>query len=88
MKWTIASFRIETDDENALTVSFFQLSAMVSVHDSWCKTLLEVDNFDHRYKPCLTHAIELVKIALNKPTKSNFAKRRTKAMKPRLKVKK
>lgn len=60
----------------------------VLVYNNEAIRLLHVDNSDGSYKPCVTHATELLKLALQKTNTSNFAKRRAKAMKPKLKVRK
>lgn len=45
-----------------------------------------IDNRDGRYKACMTHATEIVSLLQRKKPKSEFAKQRTKAQKPALKV--
>jgi hypothetical protein len=43
-----------------------------------------VPNEDGRYKPCMTHAAELIRQAASKPTRNNCEKqRRKKAAKPK-----
>lgn len=42
------------------------------------------DNRDGSYKPCATHAKDLVRRAEEKPPATEFAKQREKPMKPRL----
>lgn len=86
MKCTSSRFRFEGDGGKILIVSFFHESLLVVVHDLYCNSLLEIDNGKRQYKPCVTHATEILKLALSKPNASNFAKRRTKKMKPKLKV--
>lgn len=48
--------------------------------------LLFVNRSKRDYKPCATHAMELVKLAIGKPAGSEFDKQRRKRMKPALKV--
>lgn len=87
MRCSLATFRFESTGI-AYMVSFCLGHLTVCVHDSYSQSLLEIDNRDRRYKPCITHAWEVLRLALNQQNTSNFAKRRTKAMKPNLKVRK
>ena len=47
----------------------------------------QVENNSGRYKPCVTHCKELIRLATKKPPVDDFAKRRQKAARPKLKVK-
>lgn len=45
-----------------------------------------VENINGRYKPCMTHARELIDLRLQKPPKSAFASERRKKTKPVLRI--
>lgn len=45
-----------------------------------------IDNRDGHYKACITHADEIVSLLQRKKPKTEFAKQRTKAQKPELKL--
>lgn len=45
-----------------------------------------IDNRNGRYKPCATHAAEIVRTLTHKPPKTNFSRQRLTAVKPELKL--
>jgi len=49
----------------------------------------EIANHDKRYRPCVTHCQDVIRLALKKPPKSNHAAQRLKAVrdqKPLLRI--
>lgn len=48
--------------------------------------VVDYDNVNAKWKPCATHAEELVRLAFGGEPQTNFAKRRAKSAKPSLKV--
>lgn len=88
MKLSYVVFQFVKYHHPAYRVIFDPESSEVTVYDSDAIWLLTVDNKSGEYKPCVTHATEILKLALRKPATSNFAKRRSKVMKPQLKVRK
>lgn len=45
-----------------------------------------VDNHNGRYKPCMTHAKEILALITHKPSKTEFERQRRRALRPGLKI--
>lgn len=72
MKLTSAVFCF-SDKQRQITVSFTGESIIVSGGET---IVLELVNVKRKYKPCVTHCLELIKTAYQKPQSTEFAKSR------------
>jgi hypothetical protein len=83
MKVTCARFVI-ADGPNEFLVRFFPSTAEV-MHTATGEKF-EIENSKREWKPCATHALELVRMFLHQRATSEQAAKRVKKTKPRLKV--
>lgn len=72
MKITSAVFCF-SNKERQIAVSFNGESVTVSEGET---IVLELVNVKRKYKPCVTHCLELIQSAFRKPQSSEFAKQR------------
>lgn len=90
---TIASFhfRDSRNYDNEIEVSFCHeegkpgiITFFVGSDSAACDYV--IDNRNGRYKPCMTHALELLRQLTKKKPANNFAANRAKKAKPELKL--
>ena len=85
MKVQSATFIVEHKGKT-YRVEFEPERIAVKDHEMGCIRAPVIRGKRLDYKPCATHAMELVKLAIGKPVGSEFAKQRWKRMKPALGV--
>jgi hypothetical protein len=78
MKLSKATFRFD-----AATVVFVDGACGPRV-EVWRggKRVHSIDNADRRYKPCVTHCLDVLRMVEQKPPKNEFARQRQKAARP------
>lgn len=64
MKLKIATFALQHSDAEEYSVTFMKNA--VHIHRNGLR-IQEVDNTGNRWKPCVTHCLDLIKLANNKP---------------------
>lgn len=85
------SFQDSADFESLATVRFVHEEkgrhgvVMVFIGDNTAPDY-QINNRNGRYKPCATHAAEILGTLTHKPPRTNFAKQRLEASTPELKV--
>lgn len=85
MKLQSAQFVILGTDDVSFVVDFQGHKSTVSVIGG-DGTRADVDNVDHRYKPCVTHCCDLIRLATQRPSTNSFEDRRRKESRPVLKL--
>lgn len=88
MKTTFAQFTLYDGSGTAAIVSFNfnPKGEPTNVHLFCSGKEFRVSNKKARWKPCVTHCLDLIRMHLGKKPTSEFAKQRVKATKPELKV--
>lgn len=78
-----AEFIVESKDKK-YQIRFVSSEVLVISFETG--SVLPVANDDRKWKPCATHAMDLVRMMTWEPAKSNQSKKRVRKTKPRLKI--
>lgn len=82
----LGSYFYFNDGETQYCVAFEPQDRSVLVSKDQ-REVMRLDNKRGQYKPCATHCIDLIRTAQAKKPRSEFAARRRRSAKPRLKIK-